>query len=136
MKAMSLPLALCAVVLSLPSCGSLEGAASSAAWEYLDEQMLHCGDSWYSEIFWTLYAFTELRELDIVLDSDRITEADKANGIDWKGSFAPRATIYRWYGWLSTPQETPTLWSCAERTFGASGWIMADFGLARLVPSG
>lgn len=121
---------LCAVTLACLSlaCTSLPGVSGSSAdaearreaEKFWATQITKCGDSYFrKEVLkkdnYVLYY--QMKDTEILVTPNKVTEADRLNGIEWKGSttFRPKATRVwgtekgAWYEWKRGPGGVPEL---------------------------
>ena len=102
-KLLCTTIALTVLNLLLTSCTSYE--AETMARQKVEAAVLKCGDSSYwGYLMWNGIQLYESKGLDIKTISENLTEADRANGVEWKG-------------------QIQTTWKMTrERSGFASGW--------------
>lgn len=107
---------------SLPSTGgtSADAEARREAEKFWATQITKCGDSYYrKEVLkkddYVLYY--QMKNPVVVVTPVKVTEADRLNGIEWKGSTTLRPEASRtwgtekgaWYEWKTGPGGVPEL---------------------------
>lgn len=108
--------------------GSGDSEAQKVAVQIWAERFGNCGDSYYgrystgSEKLVEIYQY---RDVEIKVDSEKISEADKLNGVTWKGRtyFKPKAN--RW--WSSSDRKW-TPWKSGAPPMGPSLDMIQRFG--------
>ncbi len=97
------PLVAIAVALTVAACDNASsGRAMRVAESTLASQWTKCGDSYYTlrdEQLMSKAAIVQMRGVRAAVTPLVVTEADKLNGIDWKGSAAFYARASREYRW-------------------------------------
>ena len=91
-----------ASIVSCDSIGGLDNEAISVGQKYYEEQVfLKCGDSWFARFSVSLghraTGFVQVKNLDYSLEKFPVSEADKANGIEWRGRLYTRGKMFRSY---------------------------------------
>lgn len=109
-------LALTAIMLSCLVACSLEDEILSRARKDIENRLLHCGYSWYGTGGRSQFqgGVIEMKGLSIQLLPATLSNADRANGITWKGRVVVEAELYREYdsGWRD--------WQ--DGSYRTSGW--------------
>lgn len=107
------------LMLSTLACGSSTFSPKSEAREiykrYFEESTLKCGES---QVFYfrglMIEWYAEVRDFEILVESTELTQADRANGISWKGRVQLKPAMFRLCGteeWISPEDITsPTPW--------------------------
>ncbi|MDD5037089.1 MAG: hypothetical protein PHE55_20370 [Methylococcaceae bacterium] len=69
--------------------------AQKTAEQTVFERLQQCGDSWYLKRDDQGNAYGEIKSPSVKVDSENVTDVDKANGIEWKGRMLVVAKMYR-----------------------------------------
>ena len=99
------------LVLSGSSCSAIKGGGDSSltreaerqARDYWEAGFTKCGDFYYANSHTggmgmrILKTLLQYKKLDVTVESKPLSEADKLNGIEWKGESALNPVAYREY---------------------------------------
>jgi hypothetical protein len=83
------------------SCSSLSGEAGGKAQRFWAERFTKCGDSYYGVIFDAVSLtkrICEYKNVNFSVTADKLTEADKLNGVEWQGRAYMKWTLIRCFG--------------------------------------
>jgi hypothetical protein len=104
-----------------PAGSRLDAEAKEEAEKFWATQTTRCGDSYYRKQIlpekdnYVLYF--QMRDAEVVVTPNKVSEADRLNGIEWKGetSFRPKASRVwgtekgAWYEWKPGMGNVPDL---------------------------
>ncbi len=122
---------------SIVSCDLLDGLDNEAlrlGKEYYEKRLfLKCGDSWFGRIVVDIlparHGFLQVKNLEYVLRKDPLSEADKANGIEWNGRLSITGKMFRIYnpgGW-SEWRDWAQNWA-----FNPAGFMLPPVSIHRI----
>jgi hypothetical protein len=106
-------LAIFGVAIFAMSCGGPDNEALRLGEKYFNERLLKCGDSWFGR---HSRGFVQMKDVKLQVIKSFLSEADKANGWEWKGHVGLNVRIFRsyshgpgWSEWALGP-EARTAW--------------------------
>ncbi len=87
-------LVLCASCSRWLSVGKEKREANETAQKLWNSMTIKCGDSWFAQIG---AEFFELRQFSYTVDADYLTDLEKLNGYEWKGTTRMHTKASRTY---------------------------------------
>jgi hypothetical protein len=97
-------------LLALANCISIHGSTNAEAMriarQIWSERFGKCGDSYFGKYDTgsdKLIEIYQYKDVEIAVDPGKIVEADKLNGVEWKGKTYLKPKAHRW--WDSSSKE-------------------------------